>query len=123
MPLLLRRTVHPIVPHGNNQFESMKTVKGFITFGCNIPLFTFALPKIVPITLPAGATWRNYYDPDDVLGYPLKPLSTDYASTVEDDIAVNVGGFFSSWNPMSHTGYWTDNDFTKPVAKFLSGLL
>ena len=112
-----------IVTPGNNQFEKMRTMKGLITFGCNIPLFTFALDKVLPIKLPAGAKWTNYYDPDDVLGYPLKPLSAEYRATVSRDIPINVGGLFSSWNPLSHNGYWTDNDFTKPVAKFLSSLL
>jgi hypothetical protein len=112
-----------IVTPGNNSFEKIRTLKGLITFGCNIPLFTFALDKVVPIELPAGAKWVNYYDPDDVLGYLLKPLSIEYRATVSRDISINVGGLFSGWNPLSHNGYWTDNDFTKPVAKFLSGLL
>lgn len=112
-----------IVPPGNNNFERMRTIKGIVTFGCNIPLFTFALKRVVPIRLPAGAKWLNYYDPDDVLGYPLKPVGPGYRDTVSRDIAINVGGLFSSWNPLSHNGYWTDNDFTKPVARFISKLL
>ena len=27
------------------------------------------------------------------------------------------------WNPFSHTGYWTDNDFTVPVAKAIGSVL
>jgi hypothetical protein len=40
-------------------------------------------------------------------------------AAVDEDIEVNVGGFAASFTPMSHTAYWTDNDFTKPVAKYL----
>ena len=59
----------PIVEPGANKFERMETLAGIITFGCKIPLFTFALKDIVPITLPGGVKWLNYFDPDDVLGY------------------------------------------------------
>jgi pimeloyl-ACP methyl ester carboxylesterase len=111
-----------IAPPGNNAFERMRTLAGVITFGCNIPLFTFALSKVVPIALPPGATWLNFYDPDDVLGYPLKPLSREYRQTVKRDIPINVGGIATGWNPLSHSQYWTDNDFTKPVANFLAKL-
>jgi hypothetical protein len=31
--------------------------------------------------------------------------------------------FVTSWNPASHNDYWTDSDFTRPVAEYLSALL
>lgn len=111
-----------------SKFEKMQTLAGMITFGCNIPLFTFAYTKVEPIKFPAPrlgndlkkkAKWLNFYDPDDVLGYPLKPIGPAYRKVVTRDIAINVGGVFSNWNPASHGGYWTDNDFTKPVADFI----
>jgi len=124
---------HRNVPKvGLSPFEKCWTLAGMITFGCNIPLFTFAHRKVVPIKFPgrrlskaqkAQAQWLNYYDPDDVLGYPLKPLSAAYDKVVNADITVNVGGLLSSWNPASHSHYWTDNSFTKPVAKVLAGWL
>ncbi len=113
----------PVVVPGANEFEQMNTLAGIFTFGCNIPLFTFALDDVQPIDLPAGASWHNYYDPDDILGYPLKQISDAYGHMVSDDVSINVGSVFSSWNPASHNKYWTDNDFTKPVAQFLSNLL
>ena len=115
-----------------NTFESMKDLVGIVTFGCNIPLFTFAYNKVEPIEFPPHSLpdnlkqkskWLNYYDPDDVLGYPLKAINAEYDKVVTTDEAINVGGIFSSWNPMSHSGYWTDNDFTKPVSKFISSFL
>ena len=58
-----------------------------------------------------------------MLGYPLKPVNPAYRKVITKDIPINVGGILSSWNPMSHSQYWIDNDFTKPVAKFLTRFL
>ena len=113
-------------------FERAETLAGFITFGCNIALFSFAYDKPTPIAFPGSAlsvedrtkaAWMNYFDKDDILGWPLRPLSPKYAATVTEDIEINVGSVLSSWNPLSHVGYWTDNDFTVPVAAFLSKFL
>lgn len=117
---------------GLSAFERMRSLAGMVTFGCNIPLFTFAFTRITPIKFPAPqlhpdlkrkAKWLNYYDPDDILGYPLKPISPSYRQVVTRDVPINVGGWLSSWNPASHSQYWTDNDFTKPVAKFIASFL
>ena len=121
-------------PPGLSPFERMHTLAGMVTFGCNIPLFTFAYTNVVPIVFPAAelpdpgdvrdkAKWLNYFDPDDVLGYPLKSINAAYDAVVDEDIPINVGGLFSSWNPISHTKYWTDNDFTKPAAEFIATFL
>ncbi len=113
-------------------FEKFWSHAGMITFGCNIPLFTFAHRKVLPIEFPsprlspelkALARWYNYYDRDDVLGYPLKPLSKAYAKVVDADIEVNVGGLLSSWNLTSHSHYWEDNSFTKPAARLLADFI
>lgn len=117
---------------GMSPFERMDKLSGMVTFGCNIPFFTFAYDDVIPIEFPpAGlsqalknkAKWLNYYDSDDVLGYPLKSINPAYDNTVSEDISINVGGLFSSWNPLSHNEYWTDNDFTKPVSQFIKTFL
>lgn len=109
-----------VVPQiGPESYEGAGSLKLLVTFGCNIPLFTFSLDKVVPITLKKGAKWHNYYDRDDVLGYPLRPINSCYEKVCKD-IEINVGGFLSSWNFFSHNKYWTDNDFTKPVAESIS---
>lgn len=127
-------------PSRGNDFEDMKTLSGLITFGCNIPLFTLAHTDVQPINFPLGVRpyfppgtkvqaikaatkWWNYYDPDDILGWPLKPLSPAYDVAVHEDVPINVGGILSSWNPLSHMLYWTDDDFTKPVARAIGRLL
>lgn len=117
---------------GNNSFERMETLAAVVTFGSNIPLFTLALPKVtciefppaqLPANLKAKARWLNFFDPDDVLAYPLKPLSPSYEKTVSEDVEINVGGLFTSWNPISHVEYWTDDDFTKPLAQLIRQII
>ena len=90
-------------------FERMEWLVGLVTFGLNLPLFTFAYDPVEAIAFPGGglppdeadkARWLNYYDKDDVLGYPLKPISPTYNAIVNED-----------------------NDFTRPVAHFLADFL
>ena len=127
--------------YGRTAFERMETVSLVVTFGSTLPLFSLAYYPVVSFAFPpAGlkrffppgtavakisqaAKWLNYYDRDDVLGYPLKPTSPSYNKNVTEDKQVNVGGVFSSWNPLSHTAYWTDQDFCKPVARAINGVL
>ena len=71
-----------------NAFERMENLSAIMTFGCNIPLFTIAYNKLLPITflginvnacfpgtdpvkVKDAAKWVNFYDKDDILGYPL----------------------------------------------------
>lgn len=102
-----------------NSYEGAGSLRLLVTFGCNIPLFTFALDKVVPIHLEKNVKWHNYYDRDDILGYPLRPINKEYKE-ICIDMEINVGDFFTSWNMFSHAKYWTDNDFTKPVAESIS---
>src|SRR5262249_9289559 len=74
---------------GLSDFEKFKTLAGVITFGSNIPLFTFAYKPAKPIQFPHGryrkdprCKWLNFYDPNDVLGFPLKAINKNYAKTV-----------------------------------------
>lgn len=118
---------------GTTPFEQMKTLCGLITFGCNIVLFSLAHERYVGIQFPpaglpaqlaALAEWRNYYDPDDILGWPVKELCPEYeANGKVTDFPINVGGLLTSWNPAAHSEYWTDNDLTKPTAKKIVSLL
>lgn len=121
----------------------LPTLAGMITFGCNIPLFSLSYPVATPITLPgdgvtnpavrAAARWLNFLDRDDVLAWPLRPLyarnlaelDAPQAGTVAriEDREINVGSLGTSWNPAAHAAYWTDGDFTSPVAGYLAGLL
>lgn len=124
----------PHAADGLSWFQAMKTLAGLITFGSNIPFFVMAYEPedIEPISFPGSrlraadkerARWLNFFDPDDVLGYPLRPINAAYRKVVDSDAAINVGGLLASWNPLSHQKYWTDNDFTGPASQFLGTLL
>jgi len=113
-------------------FERLETMTLFVTFGCNIPLFMLAHDSVEAIEFPPPelpdhlrhvARWLNFYDEDDVLGYPLKHLSPSYERSVSEDIEINVGGFGASMSPLSHARYWTDNNFIKPVAEAIKQVL
>lgn len=102
------------------KFLRLKTLSHLFTSGCNIPIFIAGLPKekIKPITVDArgwSISWQNYYDPDDALGWPLRPVNEAYRRTVSVDKAINAGGLFNAWNPLSHQQYWRDDDFLDPV--------
>jgi len=113
--------------------ENGETLTLLYTLGSPIAVWSLRYADFgLPISVPSPrlgdhhpgleGEWVNYYDPDDVLGYPLRPLNDGYEEAVTEDVAVNVGGLLTSWNPASHTGYWTDNDVTKPIAGALAKL-
>ena len=113
-------------------FERLNTLVLFVTCGCNIPLFTLAHDPVDSIVFPPPelsgrlskvAKWLNFYDVDDVLGYPLRGLSSSYEKAVTADIEINVGRVWESWNPLAHTRYWSDRDFCQPVAKAIGEVL
>ncbi|QUY46153.1 hypothetical protein [Acaryochloris marina] len=107
------------------EFLQLKTMRSLYTTGCNIPLFVAGFDKISAFN---GAVmhpqfqWKNYYDRDDVLGWPLQPLSNDYDKLVKD-IEINAGNIVSAFTPFSHNEYWSDPDFTKPLSQEIVGIL
>ena len=112
----------------NDQFRRLKTLRSFITSGCNIPIFVAGRAEgdIKPILVNSRGwrfRWENYFDPDDVLGWPLQPLSPAYKAAVVVDKPINAGGPLNSWTPMSHSAYWTDSSFLRPVTKAISTIL
>ena len=107
--------------------ERGETLALFYTMGSPIALWSLRYPDFgVPITFPqpyltrhhpsVTPRWINFYDPDDVIGSPLRPLNARYAAAVTEDRPVDVGSWLTRWNPLSHTGYWND----KRVADLIS---
>ena len=117
-----------------SNFETMKTLAGFITFGNPMGLYALDSAKselglpcnIVGSALNSDmkkrARWYNFYDKDDIVAYPLKGLSPEFNEFVHGDFEINVGSAATSWNPACHTGYWEDKDFYRPVADFIGEL-
>ena len=96
---------------GELSVARLERLERLYTTGCNIPVFVSGLSNIQPITPKnSGFQWFNFFDTDDVLGWPLAPLSSAYSHMVTD-VEVNVSsGFLSNllyaWNPLSHSQYW-----------------
>lgn len=115
----------------NTPLERGETFALFYTLGSPIALWSLRYNDFGdPVQVPSPqlknyypnlkGEWLNFFDEDDVIGYPLRVLNDQYKKLVTQDIPVNVGNWLSSWNPASHLGYWTDNDVTIPIAKSLA---
>ncbi len=101
-----------------------RTTRCLFTTGCNIPIFVAGFEPILPIDAPhPDFEWQNYYDRDDPLGWPLRPLGPEYAQRVTADVQMNAGGLFTSWTAFSHTHYWCDRDFLEPLVERIRALL
>lgn len=113
--------------------ERGETVTLLYTMGSPIALWGVRYVDFgTPITFPPPALlahypgipyeWVNFYDPDDVIGYPLKVLNEGYNQMVTEDQPVNIGSLIEQWNPLSHLGYWEDKDVIRPIANQLIAL-
>ncbi len=129
---------HGYVPPTDKPLCQLKTLAGFLTFGCNIPLFGLgfdfehrkairAADEELPPQHRMRPWWHNYYDRDDVLAYPLRESGKGYedlfiAGELRDH-PINAGNVLQSWNPGSHNGYWKDPDFYEPASCYLDKVL
>ena len=94
--------------------NNLRNLRYLATIGCNIPLFVSGLDENQVKSIDKRNerfTWDNYYDRDDVLGWPLQQLSDSYNALVNDH-EINSGLYIGS-----HVKYWDDNDFTKPFTE------
>ena len=112
-------------PSGSNldKFRRLKNLKHLYFTGCPIPI-----KAISSRSKGYSFKWKNFFDPDDPIGWPLKNISTrnvkeSYKYEVNEDKAVNVGNVLNSWNPLSHNSYWSDNDVLNPIAKDIAEML
>ncbi|MDK2126139.1 hypothetical protein [Parachitinimonas caeni] len=110
-------------------FLQGRSLNTLFTTGCNIPLFVAAHDPqdIVAIRPNPQFKWHNFYDKDDVLGWPLAELSDSYQSVVTDH-RINAGDgitglILKSWNPLAHNEYWGDTDVLEPLTEALDALL
>lgn len=115
-----------------DRFRRLKTLRFFYTTGCNIPIFVGGFPKdkikaVATSSKGYSFRWKNFYDEDDALGWPLKHVSPSYGKAVFKDYPINAGqglrGLLTSWNPLSHMNYWTDDDVIDPLVRDLGKLL
>jgi hypothetical protein len=64
--------------------------------------------------------WVNLFDEDDIVGYPIRPVNNHCKKVVTADLNVSVGSFFSGGTPVSHAGYWDDEEVGKIIAEKLA---
>jgi hypothetical protein len=117
--------------HQKTTLEKGETLAFFYTLGSPIALWSLRYTDFgLPITVPSpklathhpniNSEWVNFYDPDDVMGFPLRPLNSAYRKMVKKDVAINAGSFLVSWSPLAHLEYWQDNDVIEPIATSLA---
>lgn len=114
---------------GDNPLEKGETLNLFYTLGTQIPLWSMSYDNYgQPIKIPSPqlsnhysglmGEWINFFDQDDVLGYPLQNINDAYSKVVVDR-PINAGNVFANWSPLSHNGYWKDDDVIEPIAEAL----
>ncbi len=124
-PTGIWRGDHAALSPAQLSFRKFASLRLLLTTGCNIPLFVGGLPvaKIKPVKAPnTRFVWENCYDEDDPLGWPLGELSPAYRALVRDR-AVNSGSLLTSWNPLSHSRYWEDDEVLDPLAERLRQII
>jgi hypothetical protein len=116
---------------GETPLEWGETLTSLYTAGSPIALWSLRYrdfgtairmphPKLASHYPTVRPEWINFYDKDDVIGYPLKALNETYAAAVTEDRQVNVGSLLAFWNPTSHSHYLDDRDVLGPIADSLA---
>lgn len=128
---------HPGAEVKETALERGETLTLFVTTGSPLALWSlrygddyqplpFPGAKVSKLYPAATPDWLNFYDKDDVLAYPVGNLTARHRTLVArgllTDVPVNVGTLLTSWNPLSHSGYWQDADVTQPVTRQLVDL-
>lgn len=114
------------IPTPEVDFYRLRTLRCLLTTGCNIPIFVAGHKDIVAIEKPNPLRefeWLNFYDRDDVLGWPLKPLSPSYNALVAEDIDIDSGSAPSSWTPFSHMYYWENSVFISKASQSIQAII
>jgi hypothetical protein len=129
-----RQQDKPEDPLNGSAFQRMETLTGVFTFGSNNALYLAAYkpeearpflfpPPALPPHLKEVAYWGNFFDRNDPMGYPLRPINEYFADAVTEDLEVNSGNLLSSWNAASHMAYWNTRKIRERVVQFIRDLL
>ncbi|PJN53028.1 hypothetical protein PAEAM_42300 [Paenibacillus sp. GM1FR] len=114
----------------SSPLERGETLSLFYTCGTTLPLWSLRYTSFDhPIQVPSkdfltmhpniAGEWINFYDKDDVLGFPLKSIHPEYDKIVKEDRDVNVGTIIDRWTPLCHNGYLHSNKVIRPIAEGL----
>ncbi len=111
--------------------EGCETLAFMYTLGSPIALWTLRFENSgEPIAFPGSgvgarypglrSAWINFYDRDDIVGYPIRGLSAKYQQAVTEDRAVTVGPRFVRNTPVVHPWYWNDSSVMGPIGAALA---
>ncbi|WP_105103077.1 hypothetical protein [Microbulbifer pacificus] len=109
-----------------------KTLAHWYTLGASTPLWTAGLARdqiqaVTSDTRGYNFRWKNFYHPDDLFGWPLKPLSPSYNQAVYRDFETRPLADWSaaSWGPqlVSHDGYWQSEMVLKSLVEDVTEVL
>lgn len=120
--------------YGQSAFERLETLVGLFTFGHNLPIFASShdIDSLKPISFPhqnlvpylkTKAVWENYFDKNDSMGYPIRMINTNYENSAAKDIQINVGNPLSSWNLLSHFGYWKSKKLINRISNYVEEII
>ncbi|MBB5212578.1 hypothetical protein [Microbulbifer hydrolyticus] len=113
-------------------FQRGKTLAHWYTLGASNPLWTAGMARdqiqaVTSDTRGYNFRWKNFYNPDDLFGWPLKPLSPSYNQAVYRDYETRPLADWSaaSWGPqlVSHDGYWQSELVQKALIEDVRELL
>lgn len=119
-------------PGGSTPLERGHTLSHFYTMGSPMALWSLRYDEDLdrPIKVPAAeladihprldGEWVNFYDPDDVIAFPLKGLSGAYREAVSRDERVSLCVPPVSWLPLVHPFYWSDDAVMEPIGRALA---
>jgi len=101
---------------GNEQpsdFQKLANMRVLITTGCNLPFFESAIPAPEQrfFRVNKDFQWVNFYDRDDLLGWPLRPLGGPFQETVQDEERNRIGSTLTA-----HFKYWQHDALNKEIA-------
>ena len=130
-----RKYLSPVVEHamGPSPLAGGETLAWMYTMGSPMALWSLRYDKAEldkPIDFPAPALadhhpklqgeWVNIYEKDDVIAYPLRPLSDEYKRVVREDRSVRVKPPLLEFTPLVHPFYWADRSVVAPIARKLA---
>ncbi len=96
-----------------SDFQKLANLRLLITTGCNLPLFESSMPAAKQRFFRPNKNfqWGNFYDRDDLLGWPLRPLGGRFAEIVRDEERNKMGSIATS-----HFNYWKDDKLNEEIA-------
>ncbi|WP_426449557.1 chemotaxis protein [Paenibacillus sp. S-38] len=112
----LQYGVRPPAAEADTPMELGDTLALFYSIGTTLPLWSLRYRNFNrPISVPSrrlhslhpavAGEWVNFYDKDDILGYPLRSIDPAYEEAVREDYEVRISDWLRGWNPLCHSEY------------------